>query len=399
MSQMLTRSRKQNALVRGSLPRSMAAEMSLPRTVSYEPSPRVAASPAAFSHDFSRVSVRAPQAKLTVNQPGDRYEQEADSMADRVTGMLDASPLSAPPALQRCPCEDEKVKRKESVSSTPAGDVSAVVAAGTAGGGFGLDAGTRAAMEAGFGHDFGRVRVHTDAQASRSAEMVSARAYTLGSDVVFRSGEFAPGSPEGRRLLAHELTHVVQQGAASSLNTEAVGGVQRSVDLSRSDSQVQRDDEPSASPQGTDPTAGTTDLGNCNDKIDEDVARCVDEVNKACSIKGAAEAGIGALAGAFFGPIGAGIGAVAGGVYGAYDYGDCVKEQAAGCRAAGRADKKKCAEKFQDKGNVITIPEVTIEGDEKPSNVVNVPEVTIEGKAPPSNVINVPPVTIDDKED
>ncbi len=63
-----------------------------------------------------------------------------------------------------------------------------------------------------FGHDFSRVRVHTDAHAAASAELLNARAYTLGSDVVFGPGQYAPGTGEGRRLLAHELAHVVQQG-------------------------------------------------------------------------------------------------------------------------------------------------------------------------------------------
>jgi Domain of unknown function (DUF4157) len=72
---------------------------------------------------------------------------------------------------------------------------------------------TRALMEQRFGHDFSQVRVHADAQASDSARAVNARAYTVGRHVAFASDEYAPGSIEGQRLLAHELTHVVQQGA------------------------------------------------------------------------------------------------------------------------------------------------------------------------------------------
>jgi pyrrolidone-carboxylate peptidase len=74
-----------------------------------------------------------------------------------------------------------------------------------------LEPGTRATMERSFGHDFGKVRVHTDARAAESARAVHARAYTVGSDVVFADGRYAPGSEAGRRLLAHELAHVVQQ--------------------------------------------------------------------------------------------------------------------------------------------------------------------------------------------
>jgi hypothetical protein len=74
-----------------------------------------------------------------------------------------------------------------------------------------LDAATRAFMEPRFGHDFGQVRVHTDARAAESARAVNASAYTVGRDIVFASGHFAPGTQAGRHLLAHELTHVVQQ--------------------------------------------------------------------------------------------------------------------------------------------------------------------------------------------
>jgi Domain of unknown function (DUF4157) len=74
-----------------------------------------------------------------------------------------------------------------------------------------LDPATRAFMESRFGHDFSRVRVHTDAKAAESTAGVRAKAYTVGQDIVFGPGRFAPGTGEGRRLLAHELTHVVQQ--------------------------------------------------------------------------------------------------------------------------------------------------------------------------------------------
>lgn len=74
-----------------------------------------------------------------------------------------------------------------------------------------LDANTRASMESRFGHDFGSVRVHDDAQAVESAQAVDAQAYTVGRDIVFASGKYAPRTAKGRRLLAHELTHVVQQ--------------------------------------------------------------------------------------------------------------------------------------------------------------------------------------------
>jgi hypothetical protein len=78
-------------------------------------------------------------------------------------------------------------------------------------GGQPLDKNTRAEMESAFGHDFGDVRLHTGADANVSAQRLGARAYTVGNDVVFGANAFDPGSDAGRRTLAHELTHVVQQ--------------------------------------------------------------------------------------------------------------------------------------------------------------------------------------------
>ena len=78
-----------------------------------------------------------------------------------------------------------------------------------------LDADTRALMENRFGHDFSRVRVHTDSKAADSVRAVSALAYTVGQNIAFGTGQYAPHTAHGRRLLAHELTHVVQQSGQS----------------------------------------------------------------------------------------------------------------------------------------------------------------------------------------
>jgi hypothetical protein len=80
--------------------------------------------------------------------------------------------------------------------------------------GQGLDASARAMMEPHFGHDFCKVRVHTGEKAAASARSVNAQAYTVGNDIVFGAGGYAPSQPAGRQLLAHELTHVVQQAGA-----------------------------------------------------------------------------------------------------------------------------------------------------------------------------------------
>jgi len=78
-----------------------------------------------------------------------------------------------------------------------------------------LDPAARAQIEPSFGYDFSQVRVHTDGEAARSAESLNARAYTVGSDIVFGAGSYAPESREGQRLIAHELAHVVQQSAGA----------------------------------------------------------------------------------------------------------------------------------------------------------------------------------------
>jgi hypothetical protein len=94
------------------------------------------------------------------------------------------------------------------------------------GGGSPLDTETRADMESRLGHDFGDVRVHTDSRAHDSAEAVNAHAYTVGSNVVFQRDKYDTSSTEGRTMLAHELTHVVQQRSGPVDGTPAGGGVQ-----------------------------------------------------------------------------------------------------------------------------------------------------------------------------
>src|SRR5262245_20268404 len=84
-----------------------------------------------------------------------------------------------------------------------------------------LQANTRSFMAQRFGHDFSRVRVHRDAKAAESARSVRSFAYTVGSNIVFGEGRYAPDTRKGKSLLAHELTHVVQQGG------EPTGSLQR----------------------------------------------------------------------------------------------------------------------------------------------------------------------------
>ncbi len=184
-----------------------------------------------LGHDFSRISI---QPKLTVSQPDDPYEREADRVADEVMRMDDpgVSGDGVMRSLQdtihrQCDaCEDEEevqaklvdsiVQRKPLVMRSPdkefpaSGKVESQLS-NSQGGGSPLSGETRAFMEPRFGVDFRQVRVHNDSQAAESAQAIHAKAYTSGHDIVFASGQYAPESDAGKQLLAHELTHVVQQ--------------------------------------------------------------------------------------------------------------------------------------------------------------------------------------------
>jgi len=163
----------------------------------------------------------ALQAKLTVSHPGDAYEQEADRTADRVMRMSDAQVRRM---CADCGKEEKKgVMRAESGAGPAPVEAPPVVHEVIGGAGSPLDSDARSFMEPRFGHDFGSVRVHTDARAAESARAVNARAYTVGSHVVFGAGEYDPSGSGGRHLLAHELTHVVQQGASHGVQRQLAG--------------------------------------------------------------------------------------------------------------------------------------------------------------------------------
>lgn len=192
----------------------------------------------------SGVSAETLQGKLTVGRAGDVYEREADRVAEHVLRMPepteDASPDPHPTrgaaaetgllqrACAKCDEEEEEVQRSEA-GAHEAGEASmsaggAAVSSGLSsrieglrkGGGSPLPGGVREYFEPRFGHDFSRVRVHADGRAAETARHLDAHAYTVGRDIVFGAGRYAPETAEGRRLLAHELTHVVQQSGASS---------------------------------------------------------------------------------------------------------------------------------------------------------------------------------------
>jgi pyrrolidone-carboxylate peptidase len=110
-------------------------------------------------------------------------------------------------------CEDEeKLQRKEDgEKSDQQSEAPSIVADVLASGGTPLENNSRSFMESRFGYDFSKVKIHTDTVAAKSAKSINAMAYTLGNNIVFNEGQYAPGTENGKRLLAHELTHVVQQ--------------------------------------------------------------------------------------------------------------------------------------------------------------------------------------------
>lgn len=161
------------------------------------------------------------QAKLDVGAVNDPLEHEADRVADQVMRMPapELSIATAPPQVShKCAeCEEEeKLQKKPAGPETATGEAPAIVHEVLRSPGQPLDAATREFFEPRFGLDFSQVRVHTGTSAEQSARDVNAHAYTVGRNMVFDAGRFAPGTQEGRGLLAHELTHVVQQSIADS---------------------------------------------------------------------------------------------------------------------------------------------------------------------------------------
>lgn len=113
---------------------------------------------------------------------------------------------------EACRQKDSRALRRSAASTAPRGEVPPVVGEVLGSPGQRLEQPTRSLMESRFGQDFSHVRVHTDARAAESARAVDALAYTIGQDVVFGAGQFAPETTSGRKLLAHELAHTIQQG-------------------------------------------------------------------------------------------------------------------------------------------------------------------------------------------
>lgn len=146
------------------------------------------------------------QPKLSIGQPNDKYEQEADAMAEQVVQNKNISP-TAPRSIQKISeGQSGSTPTQQSSSSTES------TLRQSQGKGNALPKNTQSEMETAFGQDFSNVKIHTGSEAQSMSQDLGALAFTHGSDIYFNSGQFNPNSNSGKKLLAHELTHTIQQG-------------------------------------------------------------------------------------------------------------------------------------------------------------------------------------------
>ena len=170
------------------------------------------------------------QKKLNVGAVNDKYEVEADNMANRVMRMSNPQQqnVSQTGALVQRKCaaceEEEKIQKKDetitpliqrSSNSESGGQAPGHIESqinSSRGSGSSMDNGTKHFMESRFGTDFSDVKIHTGSQAVQMSRELNAQAFTVGNDIYFNEGKYSPNSDSGKHLLAHELTHTVQQG-------------------------------------------------------------------------------------------------------------------------------------------------------------------------------------------
>lgn len=174
-----------------------------------------------FFAPAARSFTAAVQTKMTVNQPGDKFEQEADKMANKVMRM----PAPVSPAreeklqrqtnekLQKAPAAEEKLQRQANGPGALQVNTQSLIQSKMTGG-EPLSSDVRGYMEPRFGADFSNVRIHSDPESASLSNQLSARAFTHQNHVFFSRDQYQPGTSEGKQLLAHELTHTIQQGRA-----------------------------------------------------------------------------------------------------------------------------------------------------------------------------------------
>ncbi len=182
---------------------------------------------------FVNSSLRLIQKKLAIGSSNDAYEVEADRVADQVVGMNESQinqTNQAGALVQRkcagCSQEEEIQKKPIADTITPLIQMSGTKSAGegmasasltqqinsSKGGGHSMDQGTKGFMESRFGTDFSAVKIHTNSTAVQMSRDINAQAFAVGNDVYFNEGKYNPSSTAGKHLLAHELTHTIQQG-------------------------------------------------------------------------------------------------------------------------------------------------------------------------------------------
>ena len=163
------------------------------------------------------------QRKLTIGASNDPLEQEADRVADQVMAMpLNSGVNHTVSRIQRFAGQ-----ASDGLTTAPSSVDRVLASSGRT-----LEPTLRQDMEQRFGHDFSQVRVHTGGAAEQSARDINAQAYTVGNDVVFGAGLFAPQSIAGKRLIAHELTHVAQQSEISAFIQRQTNDLEQVSDLS-----------------------------------------------------------------------------------------------------------------------------------------------------------------------
>lgn len=192
--------------------------LALQETVGNTTVQRILANPAGqISSPVPSAPLPVVQTKLMVGAAGDVYEREADQVARQVIGRLHAQTPAAPLSMAGPDSVHRQSGESDTASVGPEGgavtsDVESSIRS-TRSGGQPLPAQTLSAMEQAFGANFSGVRIHHSQQADALNRAIEARAFTSGQDIYFRQGEFNPNDRQGQGLLAHELTHVIQQGS------------------------------------------------------------------------------------------------------------------------------------------------------------------------------------------
>jgi len=189
------------------------------------PTNTVVAPPTTASEEGLQLLV---QARLSVSSPNDPFEHEAESMADEfvksIHGRTVSAPSSSAGSVARSVPDSGLVEGGGGLATTD--DTASAIMSARAGG-QALSGDVRARFEGFFGADLGGVKIHNDGTSDNLCRSINAEAFTTGNDVFFSSRNFKPGSSSGDHLLAHELTHVVQQGNAPALSRSALPDIQR----------------------------------------------------------------------------------------------------------------------------------------------------------------------------